>query len=916
MKKRRMMLFLWIVLLGWNPALEAGGIASYCSNVPAISWSKDSVFFHSRYEANDFPSTSEWTQTGTFTNENGVLSYSSLLSEFSNYTAVNVPWENWTESYTVEARVKVTASGGTEPGFHLSLVKKGRWGFFTIGTDTVNYGANGYDYGVVTYAGGLNNSSDYHVYRIVYTAGDRFNIWRDGVLVAQNLYPISHPNPTENSFQFGDLSSIGSGTVNIDYVRWDNTGPYAPQTYPTSGAAAADPTTQGWAYTRVDNSPLGEVAYNSNNGGWRIVDGSGYGCNYYSKTLLTSDVSAMSSGWRLDVVLTLDSGIYVPDMYGYSGYVTTGWYSASPRSRTESCGIEISTPTYRYKLDFFDNNYCNQVVSDGTNAMALCTNGTGFDTFRTVSIIYDGSSAILEYNGSTMTLTPQTGGSSYVRFGSLSESLYGSAVWNYIQLRANITRGHQMLIDRGLQIQAQCFPRLENTGTEYGLNLTTFTQSNFTTVNLHQDSTATPYLGSAPGIPWGRYAGWCNEVSSVELPYYTNMVSFQCFGDDLNDITDSSVIESMRDWFNLNRVRYPSVICHDDQYSPNYSYDVNQSFVRTARPDMVMFNHYCFNGLLTGGSPTLFYESMQKFRNLGLAGLNTSGTESIPYGLYLQTYVFNNHVVSESEIRLNQFAAWAFGYKFVSAFTYTDPWSTNENDSILFTGDIYGKGDSNPTAQFTQIATTNDMSRKLGSALVRLISTDVRMKMGRHWSGKTSWLQVWLPWEDDNDQPSGVSLWSTSADPYMTSISATNIGTCNTYTKNDIFDSWTQKAAGDAIIGYFKPLHESFDGPSYSNQKYFMITNGLTDSVGNAYSCRQQITVDFNFGSSGITGLQRERRSDSVVENIVAGGSYSGLTFTSLGNNCYRMVLTLDGGTGDLFKYNTGAQFVGGSDQP
>jgi hypothetical protein len=223
---------------------------------------------------------------------------------------------------------------------------------------------------------------------------------------------------------------------------------------------------------------------------------------------------------------------------------------------------------------------------------------------------------------------------------------------------------------------------------------------------------------------------------------------------------------------------------------------------------------------------------------------------------------------------------------------------------------------NNPTAQFYQVAEANRQSRNLGPALVRLLSTDVRMLMGRHHGSRNHWYDLSGSWEVDNTLPSGISAWSASADLYITSISVSNPGNYNIYTKDDLVSSWTVRLPGDVIIGFFKPLHESFDGDSYSNQEYFMIVNGLSDAAGNANDCQQVITVDFNFGSSGINGFQRIRRSDGVVETITVGGSYSGLTFTSLGNNGYRMVLTLDGGTGDLFKYNTGAPFVGVISQP
>jgi len=83
--------------------------------------------------------------------------------------------------------------------------------------------------------------------------------------------------------------------------------------------------------------------------------------------------------------------------------------------------------------------------------------------------------------------------------------------------------------------------------------------------------------------------------------------------------------------------------------------------------------------------------------------------------------------------------------------------------------------------------------------------------------------------------------------------------------------------------------------------------NGLTDPSGSAAGCRQQIRLYFNFGTSGITSLQRMRRSDGQVETV---------NLVSDGGSLYHLDLQLDGGTGDLFKYNTGAPFVGTSGEP
>ena len=81
-----------------------------------------------------------------------------------------------------------------------------------------------------------------------------------------------------------------------------------------------------------------------------------------------------------------------------------------------------------------------------------------------------------------------------------------------------------------------------------------------------------------------------------------------------------------------------------------------------------------------------------------------------------------------------------------------------------------------------------------------------------------------------------------------------------------------------------------------------MLTNGLSDANGSATACQQQLTVNFDFDVSGITSLQRLRRSDGQVEVV---------PLTHLSGSLYQYVFTLDGGTGDLFKFNDGAPFVG-----
>ena len=90
--------------------------------------------------------------------------------------------------------------------------------------------------------------------------------------------------------------------------------------------------------------------------------------------------------------------------------------------------------------------------------------------------------------------------------------------------------------------------------------------------------------------------------------------------------------------------------------------------------------------------------------------------------------------------------------------------------------------------------------------------------------------------------------------PYITSITAQNLGTENS------------GLAGDVLVGYFKPLLEEFDGLQFENETYFIITNGLSARDALVSETRQRITIDFDFGTSGIDSLQRFSRDSGQVE--------------------------------------------------
>jgi hypothetical protein len=72
----------------------------------------------------------------------------------------------------------------------------------------------------------------------------------------------------------------------------------------------------------------------------------------------------------------------------------------------------------------------------------------------------------------------------------------------------------------------------------------------------------------------------------------------------------------------------------------------------------------------------------------------------------------------------------------------------------------------------------------------------------------------------------------------------------------------------------------------------------------------QTIRIDLNFSGTSITQLQRLNRWYGNIETISTSGSYNDLGYVSLGGTSYRLELQLKGGSGELFKFNTGAPFV------
>jgi len=294
---------------------------------------------------------------------------------------------------------------------------------------------------------------------------------------------------------------------------------------------------------------------------------------------------------------------------------------------------------------------------------------------------------------------------------------------------------------------------------------------------------------------------------------------------------------------------------------------------------------------IKGGSQAKWYSALGKYRLLALYGNDGTGNQPIPSSCYFQCFIHEGaRNIGLTELSACQFAPIVYGYKFTIAFFYNDPSGPHTDlEEQIFDSD----GDTQPNVWFYHAAANNAQIKRLAPALERLISRSgdsinyVWVKPGEYDAG---WLGI-----RDNPTPDYCAEWHSGADPYISSISANNPS------------GWNDGLRGDVYIGYFNPLHESFDGPDHNNELYFMIMNGLTSVDASPGGVMQQITLNFDFGTSGITSLQRLSRTTGKPETV---------NLTHVSGSQYTITLEINGGEADLFKFNDGAPFVGNVDAP
>jgi hypothetical protein len=473
--------------------------------------------------------------------------------------------------------------------------------------------------------------------------------------------------------------------------------------------------------------------------------------------------------------------------------------------------------------------------------------------------------------------------------------LVALAVSSVSAAAAELSKGHRLLIEHGLQIQGMATK-------DDVFHLQTYRDANYTAINWLFEADVTKHGDAPPGFPWARWVGDETQMPPRagfrEEPYLSRLVALS-LGDE-KDLNDPKIRKPYIAWFRKFADTYPNAIL----YANNYGGQVNDAaladFTGRAKPDMLAFDLYPWRSNYetkkpeppAGGSPTAWYSELRRYRE-------HARTANVPLATYRQSF----HAVQDydrtiyrdpsgSEFCLNTFAALAFNVKCLIDFTY------NTGASSFFTKP---GGDTHPTPLYRELQRTNREARNLGIALVLLKpiedakspdlhTTGIVFIRGKHRdaSGKEALNVIPIGLVPDRQDAGGsYTDWESDRnDRYLRGWSVENLGSANS------------SLPGDVILSWFTP----FDG---SGDVYLMVTNGLCDLAATPEQTRQRITLNFADAPATEALLKLDRGSGNVVEVPL-----------KLISKRRQLVLDLDGGTAELLKFKDGRPFIAARTTP
>jgi autotransporter-associated beta strand protein len=446
---------------------------------------------------------------------------------------------------------------------------------------------------------------------------------------------------------------------------------------------------------------------------------------------------------------------------------------------------------------------------------------------------------------------------------------------------ATLDKGHSLLLNSGLQVLGVY------SDSSYGIDYNVVNGANLTGPMFFADPGPSQVLST--GHEWNVLVPYNSDpatvLTSYEASHQADLFAVQVGDEEGFGSTTGSDYTQALNFFQSARANnvFNNQLLYINQFFIGNAYG---NFIQDANPDAISFDSYPFSNPDGQYISSFNWLSLaQTFRRFGLGSyIGATGQAPRPYGLYVQTY-HDTYAIDpgDAEMRWQQFAGLTMGYTFSDAFIFQGGNNNFYNQS---------------TPLYAQFAETARQAENLGPALVRLISYSNGAAGGgtsifREQDANGNLTGLPSGWQDFHPSDAGPNQ------PYLTNITnVTNLGTKN------------NGHPGDVYVGFFNPLLSSLGDPN--GEVYFMVTNGLggsltlpngsSDNTATVAQTQQTMTLNFDFGLTGIESIMRMRRSDGRVEVVP-------LTYVS--GNTYKYTFTLDGGTGDLFKYNDGTPFVG-----
>jgi hypothetical protein len=468
----------------------------------------------------------------------------------------------------------------------------------------------------------------------------------------------------------------------------------------------------------------------------------------------------------------------------------------------------------------------------------------------------------------------------------------------------DLSRGNYLLLNRPFQIEAMGFPHRfddeTNTTKKIQWDLETYKISNYTSHIVGVWNLDWWPIG-AGHLPWSRLLqadvnGNPIPLNNTELSEIDNLVRIQWEDDNLHPAVPKMVAIA-KTWFEEYHADpvYDNVILSIDLPPYNYSTEQLNYMLRVLDPDLIMWNRYPwqwsdklhFRQIEYGWYAMLIYNS-----GLAKLGNDRTGKKPVPHGAYTQAWRNGKaELMPHSFMYYNNFNSLLFGAKYLSTFLYSSfplwrsgPWGATGGDPNLKTvtrgleSTLFDpKYPFAPTKEFYIQKEINRQVSNIGKALLKLQSTEQRFIRATNIEAP---VQI-------SPFARGVYDWNQGIRPdkKLTNVTVKRTGFANSQ------DVW---------IGWFNPLHKSFDGTGTTNEDYFMVVNGCWDT--NGISTEQTICLYFDFGvDDSINSLLKISRDTGLIEEV---------PLTLITGNTYCLDLILDGGEGDLFKYNNGVSFL------